>query len=354
MRLSFSLATALVLISAVPSWADEPLTLKNYKAPAENSKDEPLAPNFSLAKATDFLDNAALQWTDKRTCFSCHTNFAYLYARPLVSAKVPAHDEVRKALEEMVSVRWQEKGPRWDAEVVASAAALAFNDAHTTGKLHPVTKTALDRIWTVQQKDGGFRWLKCAWPPMENDDHYGVTLAALAVGFAPGDYAKTDVARKGLAQVRTWLRVNPPQNRHHDAMVLWVSTYLDGFMTKKEQHDTIAELLRNQRPDGGWNSASLGYWKRHRDEKVPQDYATADGYATGFVIYVLRRAGVPANDPAIGKGVAWLKSNQRESGRWYTRSLYKDNKHYLSHAGTSFAVMALAECQALSKPAGAD
>ena len=353
-RRTLVIAAALIVVQASGIHADEPLTLKTYKAPADNSKDEPVAKFFSLAKATEFLDHASLQWVDKRGCFSCHTNYAYMYARPLVSAKIQAHDEVRKALEELVTVRWPDKGPRWDAEVVASAAALAFNDAHTTRKLHPTTAVALDRMWTVQQNDGGFKWLKCAWPPMENDDHYGVTLAALAVGVAPGDYAKSEAATKGLMQIRKWLRANPPQNRHHDAMVLWVSTYLEGFMTKKERQDTIAELLQEQRPDGGWNSARLGYWKRHKDETTGQDYKTSDGYATGFVIYVLRRAGVPANDPAIEKGVAWLKSNQRESGRWFARSLFKDNKHYLSHAGTAFAVMALVECNALTKQPGAD
>ncbi len=343
-----------ILFLAAHARADEPLTLKNYQAPADNKKDEPLAKQFSLAKATNFLDAAALHWTDKNTCFSCHSNFAYLYARPLVTAKVQAHDEVRKALEEMVSVRWKEKGPRWDAEVVASAAALAFNDAHTTGKLHPLTKMTLDRMWTVQKKDGGFSWLKCAWPPMENDDHYGVTLAALAVGVAPENYAKSEAAQKGLAQIRNWLKSNPPQNRHHDAMILWVATYLDGFLTKKEKQDTIDDILENQAADGGWVSASLGHWKRHASEKTRQDYKSSDGYATGFMIYVLRRAGVPAADPAIQKGVAWLKSNQRASGRWFTRSLFKDNKHYLSHAGTAFAVMALAECGELKKTTGAE
>jgi squalene-hopene/tetraprenyl-beta-curcumene cyclase len=53
---------------------------------------------------------------------------------------------------------------------------------------------------------------------------------------------------------------------------------------------------------------------------------------------------VPANEPAIGRGVAWLKSHQRASGRWYTRSLNKDNEHFISHAGSAYAVMALAAC----------
>ena len=31
---------------------------------------------------------------------------------------------------------------------------------------------------------------------------------------------------------------------------------------------------------------------------------------------LLREIGVPADDPRIQKGVAWLKSSQRVSGRW--------------------------------------
>ncbi|HEY0981466.1 MAG TPA: squalene--hopene cyclase, partial [Schlesneria sp.] len=69
-----------------------------------------------------------------------------------------------------------------------------------------------------------------------------------------------------------------------------------------------------------------------------------DGYGTGFVIYILRRSGLAADDPRIQRGIEWLKSHQRESGRWFTRSLHADSMHYITHAGTAFAVMALQEC----------
>jgi squalene-hopene/tetraprenyl-beta-curcumene cyclase len=62
------------------------------------------------------------------------------------------------------------------------------------------------------------------------------------------------------------------------------------------------------------------------------------------VIYVLRQAGVPALDPRIQKGIQWLKTHQRASGRWFTRSLWRDRRHYITHAGTAYAILALAAC----------
>ena len=326
---------------------DEP-TLSKYTPPADNRADEPLAKRFSMDKAVGFLDNAALDWQKKRNCFACHTNYAYLYVRPMIDAKVAAHAEIRQALEDMVSERWVLGKPRWNAEVVATAAALAFNDSLTTKKLHPLTKVALNKIWSVQQEDGNIPWLLCKWPPMENDDHYGVTLAALAVGVAPEGYAKTPHAQKGLEKLRGWLAKNPPQNLHHRATLLWVSAHLDGFVSPDEKKSIQKDLRAAQLADGGWSAAALFPWPR--GDKATQTPNVSDGYGTGFTVYVLRQAGVPANDPALQKGVAWLKSNQRESGRWFARSLFRDNKHYLSHAGSAFAVMALQSCASVEAP----
>jgi squalene-hopene/tetraprenyl-beta-curcumene cyclase len=94
-----------------------------------------------------------------------------------------------------------------------------------------------------------------------------------------------------------------------------------------------------QKPDGGWGVVTFGDWERSDDK--PPDMESSDGYGTGFAIYVLRQAGIPADDPRIQKGIAWLKANQRESGRWFTRSMWKDSKHYITHAGTAYAIRAL-------------
>ena len=177
---------------------------------------------------------------------------------------------------------------------------------------------------------------------MESDDHYGATLAAIAVGVAPDGYAKTSEAKKGLAGIRKYLEENPSPGLHHEAMRLWASSYLKDLMTEDEKKACTKKLLALQKPDGGWGLATLGDWKR-ADDSEP-DKAKSDGYGTGFVIYVLRRGGMPASSPEIQRGVEWLKKNQRASGRWFTRSINKDSKHFISHAGTAMAVMALGEC----------
>lgn len=342
-RAAIFIMTCFVVRSADSAEPDSP-TLATVVDPGPNQPDEPLADGFSLDRAVHFLDSAALTWQRDRKCFTCHTNFAYLYARPLVPEDGETHAEVRAFAEELVGERWETNGPRWDAEVVASAAALAFNDAHSTGELHPLTRVALDRMWESQREDGGWTWLDCDWPPFEMDDHYGVTLAALAVGVAPGEYAQTEAARQGMAGIRRYFKNTPPETLHQRAMLLWAATYTPDLMTDEDKQDCIAELFSRQQPDGGWGLATLGNWQR--EDGSPQDLDVSDGYGTGFTIFVLRQAGIPADDPRLQRGIAWLKANQRASGRWFTRSLKKDGRHFITHAGTAFAVMALAVCEA--------
>jgi squalene-hopene/tetraprenyl-beta-curcumene cyclase len=335
-----------VRLGAVPLGAQEEAAKPTAIVP-----DEPLAKSFSLKKAADYLDLVALDWQKERRCGTCHTNFAYLMARPSISSVSPPRAEVRSFFESMVEKRWKEKGPRWPAEVVVAATTLAANDRATTRRLHATTRKALDRMWTLQREDGGWDWLICGWPPMESDDHYGVTFAAIGVGLAPDDYAKTAAAKKGLEGIRKFLLANPSLSLHHKAMELWASMHVDGLLEKKKRRRIVDELFARQRPDGGWAIAALieGCKDHERKDGKKQDLETSDGYGTSFVVYVLREAGVPSDDARIRKAIAWIKSNQRESGRWFTRSPTKDSKHFISNAGTAFAVMALSACGEVKK-----
>jgi squalene-hopene/tetraprenyl-beta-curcumene cyclase len=233
---------------------------------------------------------------------------------------------------------------RSPAYVVVTAVGLAMHDAATTGKLHPSTRKLLDHMWTLQQPDGAWNWIKCNWPPLEHDDYYGAVLAAVAVGRAPGDYARSKSARAGLEKLKGYLRKNEAPNLHHRAYLLWASLKIEGLMKKEQRERTIKDLLALQKADGGWSLASLGDWKGH-DGRDNDTAAPSDGYGTGLVVYLLRQAGLPAGHPALKKGAGWLRSNQRVSGQWFTRSLNVDRGHYISHTGTAFALLALKACE---------
>ena len=309
-----------------------------------NRADEPFAAQLSLRKARQFLDDVALAWTRELRCGTCHTNYAYMMGRPALAGDTQAAGEVRRFFERYASSFDTDQARiEWPTQVVATAVTLSINDATTSGRLHPMTRTALDWMWALQADDGSWDWIKTDRPPLEADDYYGAVFAAVGVGHAPG-YANSPAAKPGLDKLRAYLADTAPPNLHHKAMLLWASTKLPDLMPRRERDAAVRELLSLQRPDGGWSLPSLGSWRRRSGVMNDRDEAPSDGYATGFVVYVLRQAGMPAAHTAIVRAVSWLESNQRKSGRWYTRSLTTDTYHFITHAGTAYAVMALKAC----------
>lgn len=334
-----SRSLTVILFLAGPVAAADPVA---YPAPPKPAADEPVRKAWSPAKAASFLDAAAVGWTRDYSCVSCHTNMAFLMARPLMKGSDAATKEVRAFFEEEVAGWRQGRNEKEPAYYVATAAGLAFGDA-VTGKLSADTKFAFEKVWAAQRKTGEWDWLKQNLPPLEHDDYYGAVLTAVAVGVAPEKYAASDAARPGVAKVTAFLTKTPAPDLHHRAMLLWASTKLGGLQTADDRAATVAALKKKQRADGGWCLPALGTYTRHTGAANDAD-GPSDGYATGFVTYVLREAGTPANDPAVAKAVGWLKANQRASGRWFTRSPSTDRRHLISNTGTAFAVLALAAC----------
>jgi squalene-hopene/tetraprenyl-beta-curcumene cyclase len=228
-------------------------------------------------------------------------------------------------------------------EVIAIAATLALHDAQTGGQLHPRTRQALERMWELQRDDGSWSWNRTGLAPFEHDIYFGVVYVAVGVGHAPEAYAQSGAAKPGVARLRRYLLGHRPPDLHHQTWLLWASLKLEGLMELAEREQTVNDLLALQRDDGGWGLPSLGRWK-HRDGKSNDPSAASDGYATGLILYVLRQTGVGADAEPIRRGVTWLKTNQRASGRWFTRSLNGSRANVISNAGTAFAVMALQAC----------
>ena len=301
---------------------------------------------YSPELAARYLDVASLNWQKDRKCVTCHTNMAYLMSRPALSAALKDSGEVRTFYEKFVNE--QSSGttgkPRvGDYRPVVAATGLVFNDLQTEGRLSLSALTALKLMWQTQRDDGGWSWAKCGWAPMEIDDHYGVSLAALTVGVAPENYRNSSEAREGVAKIRQFLSSTPPKSLHHRMMLLWASKYIDSLLTKEQQRVILKEVIVSQLSDGGWSTAQLlSDWKEFkRKDNAKQTINESDAYATGLAISLAREFGYAAESPLIQPATAWLTRNQDTDGKWFTRSPSKDSQQFFTNIGTAFAILGL-------------
>jgi len=322
---------------------------------------------FSMERAVQYLDDAALAWNRKqwdfnanKKCASCHTTYAYVLARsPLKQSNVAVLDEVHDYLKSRVknynSVRpWYdgEKGsPKQvkasqDTEAIMNALALAWYDANITGSLDPTTRKALDQMWRLRnQPDGVWKWLSFDLNPWEsNKDAYsGAALAALATAIAPEKYTRTPTVMTGMESLRRYFqRQNAGKHsvRLHDQVILlWAAHHASDLISRQMKQKIIQDMLLTQNADGGWDIVTLLKSKPTRDIHRKRH---SDGYATSLVLYVLQQDQPSLHKRPVDAGIKWLKNNQSISGFWLTPSPNKSQEPYLTHMGTAFAVMALA------------
>lgn len=310
--------------------------------------DEPLAPEFSLQLAAKSLDSTAKQWQQENkfqgdSCCQCHANFMYLIARPALGKILPPPTDVRDLFEHLVGERWEKQGLRYPSEAMVVSVPLAFNDRHTTGKLHPLTRKGLERMITHQRPHGGWNGIGGSERTFIRELEETI-LAGLGIAAAPEDFAQTEAAHKSLEGIRRYLNAYKPAYPYEKAMLMWASAKIGNVWDTDTQRRTAEEILSLQRVDGGWTLDALledePSWQRGKfADKKP-----SDGYGTGFVIFIVRQAGIPAADERLQKGITWLKTHQRASGRWFTPTASRRTMNLPSNSGTAYAVLALQAC----------
>jgi squalene-hopene/tetraprenyl-beta-curcumene cyclase len=337
--------------------------------------DDPAAWNPKAAAA--YLDQRSEWWSqwqgaarDHGTfCVSCHTAMPYAIARPALRRALgeagPSVPE-KKLLDNITKrvTMWKEVEPFYPdqtrgapktsesrgTESVLNALILASYDARN-GSLSSDTRHAFDNMWSLQMlkgdASGSWAWLNFHYEPWEADNspYLGATLAAVAVGVAPGGYAASPDIQDRLKLLRDYLqRGNDRQHLLNRVMLLWASSTWPGLLTREQQQTIVDAVLRSQHDDGGWSASSLGPWKRIDGTSLD---VSSDGYATGLIAFALQAAGDGRAQPQVKRGLAWLVKNQNPSGPWFAASLNKqrdpatDAGRFMSDAATAYAVLAL-------------
>jgi squalene-hopene/tetraprenyl-beta-curcumene cyclase len=310
------------------------------------------------------MEQGAETWTSEWQCVACHTNGSYMVVRPLLTLQF---GQPQKALRDFFVTTLQERlandpselKPEQDStQEVYLAAGLAIWDAHVTHRLSPETSQALDLMFKLQRADGDWTISDDNNPPLESSRFQLATVAVRAVGNAPGWLARqrgTPVEAK-IKLLEAYLRSDRKMQGDYDRTdLLWAATELPGLLDTNRMRQLVAMIFSHQKSDGGWSIRDFArpedWGKGNRAEKLRAELEfsnpPSDGHMTGLAIIALRKAGVPANDPRIQRGVSWLLANQRSSGRWWTRSLNRDGWQFITYSGTVYPLLALAMCNAL-------
>ncbi len=352
-------------------------------APVASSLASPA--RWNSQAAARYLDARERWWQewppthrDKGTiCISCHTAVPYAIVRPVLRKDLGETELsgpeifLMDSVEKRVS-HWPEMAPFYSdaaygsgkaaqsraTEAVLNAVILASRDSQL-GKLSPITRTALEEAWALQEVSGenagGWKWQDFDLAPWESAEsgYQGAAMLALAVGSAPEGYASEPGVREHMERLGEYLRRGfAAQPLMSQLYVLWASSKVPDLLNATERNALILKTESVEERDGGWRLAVLNEQPGLRNSlkeawKQLNRRAESDGVATGLVVLAMEESGSNLQDPALRRGTEWLEQHQNADGKWHASSLNGDLDFdsgvggFMSDAATGYAVLAL-------------
>jgi hypothetical protein len=333
----------------------------------------------AVARALPLLVRAgAVEYPRHRDCFSCHNQAMPAVALDLARRHgFPVEAETLRAIAEhteadlATALEDYRKGKGQPGSVIRAGYALWTLDA---AGWTPDETTAAVVHYLAAVLGRRDHWLAGSRrPPSESSDFTATALALRglrAFGVSANSAAKPgnqqplgepsaiDAPRR--VAIVQWLRQTQPRETEDRVFRLWALKLADGAPSDLEP--AVADLLRLQRPDGGWSQLDGAYEPpKTNDAKgaaAPERSAalahSSDAYATGSVLAALHLAGgVHTELSAYRRGLSFLVRSQREDGSWLVKSRSHPFQTYfesgfphgpdqfISAAGSAWAVAAL-------------
>jgi hypothetical protein len=291
----------------------------------------------SAQRAIDLLQKTSTSFIRTSGCVSCHNNFLPQMTIAAARAHGVAVDEKSSRLSTEAEVaimkpmiedaaKYPDRVP--DPSITVSYALLSLAADSYPADANTEAMAKLVAHW--QMEDGGFRAFPLR-PPIESS-HFTATALSVRALQLYGKNPETQVER-----ARTWLLNAEPETTEDRAMQLLGLAWADA--DQSDIRERAQGLLAEQRPDGGWSQLSE---------------LSTDAYATGQALVALQNAvKMPASDPVVQRGIAFLLRTQFADGSWLVRTRsfpfqpYKESgfpygkDQWISAAGTSWAAMAL-------------
>ncbi len=262
----------------------------------------------AVARSIPALQRTDVTFLKKAGCVSCHNNT--MTAMTVAAArkqKLPVDDQIARSQLKAIAAyldSWRERamlgvGIPGDADTVSpilmAMAAQNYPPDATTDAMAAFVRS--------RQLPNGM-WAPIAHRPPLELSVFLVTAQSLRALQVYAPKPQHEEYQKSIQLAAAWLSKTPPQTNQDRAYQLMGLAWAGG--DKAVIRKDAGELLRAQRPDGGWS-------------QIPT--LTSDAYATGQALVALKDCGATAiTDPAYQRGVRFLMNSQLEDGSWHVKT----------------------------------
>jgi squalene-hopene/tetraprenyl-beta-curcumene cyclase len=314
------------------------------------------AADWNPKAAADYMDARQKLWVawpranlTGAACVSCHTQLAYMLVRPelrrVLGESQPTEYEL--GFSKMMRSRADAKAPAEDSAMDRYGTESVLYATLLTAENSPDAAKAIDRMWSAQLPDGGWRWFSLNDDPWEMPESrfFGAALGAVAAGTSGNKPAEH------VDRLARFLSHDEGQPFHNRLMLLWASKRLPEVLPAARKKAILDQARQTQQPDGGWTMASLGPWRAHTAAPVSEG---SNAYATALVAFNLEQGGLTASDPMLGRALQWLRAHQNPDGYWDAPSM--NHKYeagsmmelFMRDAATAYASLALLDAGQVS------
>jgi hypothetical protein len=285
-----------------------------FLIPAHAPKANPV--RAAVGAAVPMLVAGAVGHSDQKTCFACHNQ------APPALALSAARDSGFAVPEtffqdqaEHVAEFLSENKDKFRKGVGTGGGAATAGYALFTLELNgrrPDETTAAVVEYLLKVHTDRDHWLTTSDRPPTEASHFTTTYLALRALRVWGSPADRERIEKRTKSAREWLIKSAAKD--HEDRVFRLLGLKEVGAGDKEIGAAAWELVKSQRPDGGWGQlASLA----------------SDAYATGTALYALHHAGgLVVESRVYQSGVAYLLQSQLPDGTWRVKSRSKPFQPY--------------------------
>ncbi len=304
----------------------------------------------------------AEEYPKQRDCFSCHNQAIPALALDLSRRRgfaveaatlraIAEHTEadLNSAIDEYREGKGQPGG------VIRAGYALLTLEA-TGWKPDETTAAVAHYLEVVPGRRD--HWLSQSKRPPSESSEFTATALAMRGLHAYATRAQDAKATTRRDEALRWLLKAEPRETEDRVFRLWGLKHAGA--APKDIEAAVADLIRTQRPDGGWSQLDAPTPGEPASSPKDQgrgkaDPYSSDAYATGSTLVAIHLAGGVATElPAYRRGLAFLIASQRGDGSWFIKSRSKPFQPYfesgfphgpdqfISAAATGWAVAAMA------------